>query len=62
MLYTFSQAESMPTMHYEFPNGFNQDFGSERFKMTEGLFDPSIIKWARLLISKSHNITTRLLF
>lgn len=34
----------MPTVHYEFPNGYNRDFGSERFKTCEGLFDPSVIK------------------
>uniref|UniRef100_A0A0B6YSV1 Actin, cytoplasmic n=1 Tax=Arion vulgaris TaxID=1028688 RepID=A0A0B6YSV1_9EUPU len=39
-----SQADSMPTVHYEFPHGYNQDFGSERFRVCEGLFDPSFIK------------------
>ncbi|XP_046367678.1 actin-like protein 6A isoform X1 [Haliotis rufescens] len=42
--YDTSTAESMPTMHYEFPNGYNQDFGAERFRVCEGLFDPSVIK------------------
>ncbi|XP_015789795.1 actin-like protein 6B [Tetranychus urticae] len=36
--------ENMPTVHYEFPNGFNQDFGCERFSIPEALFDPSNIK------------------
>ena len=40
----FSQADSMPTLNYEFPHGYNQDFGNERFKVCEGLFDPSFIK------------------
>lgn len=40
----FSQAEAMPTVHYEFPNGYNRDFGAERFRTCEGLFDPSVIK------------------
>lgn len=31
-------------MHYEFPNGYNRDFGAERFKTCEGLFDPAIMK------------------
>jgi hypothetical protein len=39
-----SQAETMPAVHYEFPNGYNKDFSAERFKTCEGLFDPSIIK------------------
>ena len=28
----------------EFPNGFNTDFGEERFRIAETLFDPSIVK------------------
>ncbi|KAG5876710.1 hypothetical protein JTB14_038027 [Gonioctena quinquepunctata] len=30
---------NIPAAHYEFPCGYNQDFGSERFKLAEGLFD-----------------------
>lgn len=51
-----SQAETMPTVHYEFPNGYNRDFGSERFKTCEGLFDPSVIK-----VNKSKHYGTWLL-
>ncbi|XP_054710495.1 actin-like protein 6B [Uloborus diversus] len=36
--------DNMPNVHYEFPNGYNQDFGSERFQIPEALFDPSNIK------------------
>ncbi|XP_017780239.1 PREDICTED: actin-like protein 6B isoform X2 [Nicrophorus vespilloides] len=28
-----------PTVHYEFPNGYNRDFGIERFKVVEPLFN-----------------------
>ena len=42
--YEEEEIETMPTSHYEFPNGYNQDFGSERFRIAEGLFDPSLIK------------------
>ena len=42
--YDKSNVEIMPTFHYEFPNGFNKDFGSERFLIPESLFDPSNIK------------------
>lgn len=42
--YDKETAESMPTIHYEFPNGYNQDFGYERFLLPEALFDPSNIK------------------
>lgn len=34
----------MPTVHFEFPNGYNKDFSEERFKICEGLFDPSYIR------------------
>uniref|UniRef100_A0A8C7XKF8 Actin-like protein 6A n=1 Tax=Oryzias sinensis TaxID=183150 RepID=A0A8C7XKF8_9TELE len=37
-------AAQMPTMHYELPNGYNCDFGAERLKIPEGLFDPSNAK------------------
>ena len=42
--YEEDAVEQMPTVHYEFPNGYNQDFASERFRIPEGLFDPSVIK------------------
>ncbi len=34
----------MPTQYYEFANGYNQDFASERFRIPEQIFDPSLIK------------------
>ena len=43
-VYEEEEIEQMPTMHYEFPNGYNEDFGTDRFRIPEGLFDPSIIK------------------
>lgn len=33
--------KTMPTTHYEFPNGFHRDFGVERFKIPEPLFNPT---------------------
>ena len=33
--------ESMPGVHYEFPNGYHRDFGPERFLIPEPLFDTS---------------------
>lgn len=42
--YDKSMAESMPTIHYEFPNGYNRDFAAERYMIPECLFDPSNIK------------------
>lgn len=40
-------AAQMPTVHYELPNGYNCDFGAERLKIPEGLFDPSNAKVCR---------------
>lgn len=42
--YDKEAVENIPTAHYEFPNGYNQDFGVERFQIPEALFDPSNIK------------------
>ncbi|VEN56965.1 unnamed protein product [Callosobruchus maculatus] len=33
--------KTMPAIHYEFPNGFHRDFGVERFKIPEPLFNPT---------------------
>lgn len=38
--YDKEQIESMPGVHYEFPNGYHRDFGPERFAIPEVLFDP----------------------
>ncbi|KAI4462281.1 actin [Holotrichia oblita] len=36
-------AASIPTVHHEFPTGYHQDFGPERFKLAEGLFDHAML-------------------
>ncbi|XP_057660322.1 actin-like protein 6B [Diorhabda carinulata] len=33
--------KTMPANHYEFPNGYHRDFGVERFKIPEPLFNPT---------------------
>ena len=46
----------MPNIHYELPNGYNQDFGYEKYKACEGLFDPSMIKvWPLFGKVKGHD-------
>ena len=40
----FVSTENMPSQQYEFPHGYNSDFGAERYSIPEGLFDPSNIK------------------
>nr|CAD7439024.1 unnamed protein product [Timema bartmani] len=60
--YDEKTVSSIPTVHYEFPNGYHQasrfatpiivpnifgglfDFGSERFRIPEALFDPSVVQ------------------
>ncbi|XP_060079327.1 actin-like protein 6B [Ylistrum balloti] len=59
--YDNSTAETMPTVLYEFPNGYNQDFGAEKFRLPEGLFDPSVIKdlpSGNTMLSAGHVVTT----
>lgn len=36
-------AAQIPTVHYEFPTGYHQDFGPERFKLAESLFDHNML-------------------
>ena len=42
--YKKESVDNMPLQPYEFPNGFNREFGSERFRVPEELFDPALIK------------------
>lgn len=42
--YNDSEISLLPRVSYEFPNGYNTDFGEERFKISEALFNPSILK------------------
>jgi len=53
-----SKVEIMPTIHYEFPNGYNKDFGAERFLIPESLFDPSNIKVPGSPMGMSQIVTT----
>ena len=46
-------------VQYEFPNGYHQDFGSERFKIPEALFDPSHLKGVgNTMLGVGHVVTT----
>uniref|UniRef100_A0A8C5B877 Actin-like 6A n=1 Tax=Gadus morhua TaxID=8049 RepID=A0A8C5B877_GADMO len=53
-------AAQMPTIHYELPNGYNCDFGAERLKIPEGLFDPSNAKGlsGNTMLGVGHVVTT----
>ena len=38
-----SEISVLPRAAYEFPNGYNTDFGEERFRIAESLFNPAIL-------------------
>ena len=57
--YDEDTVNAMPLVHYELPNGYHQDFGSERFKIPEALFDPSSIKGVgNTMLGVGHVVTT----
>merc|ERR1712142_42146 len=52
-------ADSLPTLPYEFPHGINKDFGSERFRIMEGLFDTKYQKsTSGVALSMTQLVTT----
>ncbi|XP_030879316.1 actin-like protein 6B, partial [Leptonychotes weddellii] len=53
-------AAQMPTVHYEMPNGYNTDYGAERLRTPEGLFDPSNVKGlsGNTMLAVGHVVTT----
>jgi hypothetical protein len=55
MPYDEKAVSSIPTVHYEFPTGYHQDFGSERFRIPEALFDPSVVKHFLLILLHEEN-------
>ena len=50
---------TIPHVPYEFVNGYNDEFGVERFKIPEALFDPMYVKGGVATgLSASHVVTT----
>jgi actin-related protein len=52
---------NMPTVAYEMPNGYNQHFSAERFRIPECLFNPALIKELQsgnTMLSMGHVVTT----
>lgn len=41
--YDERSASQIPSVHYEFPTGYHQEFSSERFKLAESLFDHTML-------------------
>lgn len=48
-------AAQIPAVHYEFPTGYHQDFGSERFKLAENLFDHTMLGAGQLASTSVSN-------
>ena len=48
----------IPQVSYEFPNGYRNEFGLDRFKIAEALFDPTKIKVPQAMLSAAHVVTT----
>ncbi|XP_072573464.1 actin-like protein 6B isoform X1 [Paramormyrops kingsleyae] len=53
-------AAQMPTVHYEMPSGYTTDYGAERLRIPEGLFDPSNVKGlsGNTMLGVGHVVTT----
>jgi len=54
---------TIPAVTYEFPNGYRNDYGLDRFKIAESLFDPARIKMGAhphqsTMLSAAHVVTT----
>lgn len=59
--YDEKTVSSIPSVHYEFPNGYHQDFSSERFRIPEALFDPSQMRGGMVgntMLGVGHIVTT----
>ena len=53
-------AINIPQVSYEFPNGYHDEYGVDRFKIAEALFDPIKIRVpnANTMLSMAHVLTT----
>merc|ERR1712029_512429 len=60
MPYEEEVVSNIPQVSYEFPNGYSNEFGIERFKIAEALFDPQKIRVqnANTMLSMAHVLTT----
>eukprot|EP00090_Calanus_glacialis_P038106 TRINITY_DN6649_c0_g1_i1.p1 TRINITY_DN6649_c0_g1~~TRINITY_DN6649_c0_g1_i1.p1 ORF type:complete len:427 (-),score=157.60 TRINITY_DN6649_c0_g1_i1:196-1476(-) len=58
--YSEEAVSSIPGVNHEFPNGFNDEYGMERFKISEALFDPSGIRGTNTgtMLGAAHVVTT----
>lgn len=59
--YSEEAVGSIPQVYHEFPNGYNDDYGVDRFKIAEALFDPSGIRGPTntgAMLGAAHVVTT----
>ncbi|XP_015524958.1 actin-like protein 6B isoform X1 [Neodiprion pinetum] len=54
---------SVPAVQYEFPTGYHRDFSTERFRIPEALFDPSMVQMrgggvGNTMLGVGHIVTT----
>jgi len=52
--------QTIPQVTYEFPSGYRQDYGSERFRIAEALIDPSKVRTnlSQNALGAAHAVTT----
>jgi len=50
----------IPGVPHEFPNGYNAEYGTERFKIAESLFEPGVIRGTNTgtMLGAGHVVTT----
>lgn len=60
MEYRQEEAAMRPHAEYEFPCGYKEDYGVERFRMPEPLFNPRMIDNKSSMLGAAHLITTAL--
>jgi len=58
--YNEETCSSIPQVEHEFPHGWHDDFGVDRFKIAEALFDPSGIRGSNTgtMMGAAHVVTT----
>jgi len=58
--YDEEMVSNIPMVTYEFPSGYRNDYGVERFKIAETIFDPNRVKMpqAGSMLSAAHVVTT----
>ena len=58
--FCMASLSTVPTVDYEFPNGLGGEFGAERYRIAETLFNPSLFRGAggQNMLNVAHACTT----